>query len=197
MNDIYTIGHSNTSFPEFEAKLDAHKIDILVDIRSHPGSRHVLWATKAALKDALKDRYFHLPELGGPTDGDYSDPLNFPKHRIGRVRDEFKKVDKKDRPKTWWNQGLRDYDLWMGSDPKFRLGLTALNRASMDKRVAICCSEVLWWKCHRSMVSDAIVAMGGVVKHIMSVKSVDDHPTGEALQDRLLRYDETTRKLWA
>lgn len=194
---IYTIGHSNTSLSEFIEKLDAHNIDLLIDIRSHPGSKHIPWANKASLRDELKSRYTWLPELGGPTDGDYSDPLNFPKHRIGKVRPEFAKIKKEDRPKTWWNQGLRDFDLWMGSDPKFLDGLKKLNELAQDKKVAICCSEVLWWKCHRSMVSDAVVALGGSIKHIMNVKSAPDHPTGEALQDRLIRYDEATRKIWA
>lgn len=197
INPIYTIGHSNTDFVSFREKLDAHKIDILVDIRSHPGSKHVPWTNKAFLQDELKDRYMWLPEAGGPTYGDYSDPLNFPKHRIGKTRPEFAKIPKEKRPKVWWNQGLHDFDIWMGSDPKFQRGLTVLKTLSTSNKIAICCSEILWWKCHRSMVSDAIVALGGSVKHIMSIKSVSDHPTGEALQDRLIRYDETTRKIWS
>lgn len=195
--DIYTIGHSNTSFPEFEAKLDAHKIDLLVDIRSHPGSKYVLWATKAALKEILEDRYLHLPELGGPTDGDYSDPLNFPKHRIGKTLPEYAKIPKEQRPKKWWNQGLADYDNWMNSDPKFLEGLKRLEELAKTKRVSICCSEILYWKCHRSMVSDVVVALGGTVQHIMSVKSAMAHPSGEALQDRLVRYSPATQRLWS
>lgn len=197
MGEIYTIGHSNTTLSEFINKLDAHKIGLLIDIRSHPGSRHVLWANKSSLIDELRDRYLHLPDLGGPTDGDYSDPINFPKHRIGKVRDEFKKIKKEHRPKTWWNQGLYDFDLWMGSDPKFKIGLQKLKDLAQNNRVAICCSEVLWWKCHRSMVADAVVATGGSVNHIMTIKSAPSHPTGDSLQDRLARYDENTRKIWS
>ena len=193
---IYTIGHSNTDFAFFLEKLDNHQIELLIDIRSHPGSRYVTWATKAKLEDFLHNRYLWLPELGGPTDGDYSDPLNFPKHRIGRVREEFKKIKEADRPHVWWNQGLYDYDVWMGTNAKFKTGIQKLRDLSKTQRVAICCSEVLWWKCHRSMVSDTLAALGEDVKHIMTLKGTQNHPSGDALQDRLVRYTDGTKKLW-
>lgn len=196
MNPIYTIGHSNITQIEFADKLDTHGIELLIDVRSHPGSRTVPWTNKANLAVSLKERYLWMPELGGPTDGDYSDPLNFPKHRIGLTRPEFKKVPKKDRPNKWWNQGLADYDKWMGTDPRFKSSLEKLNELAGKQRIAIMCSEILWWKCHRSMISDAYKALGGEVYHIISATSCPKHPEGENLAGRLERY-EFAQVLWS
>lgn len=194
MNRIFTVGHSNTEYDEFLAKLTANSIETLVDVRSHPGSRRVLWANKASLAE-LQASYIWMPELGGPTDGDYSDPTNFPKHRIGRTRPEFAKMKKEDRPHVWWNQGLSDYERWMATDPVFSEGLSKLNSLAGSKRIAIMCAEALWWKCHRSMISDVWTARGGQVIHIMSPKNASEHPTGDALKERLDRY-EYAKVLW-
>ncbi len=186
---IFTIGHSNTSAEEFVEKLDAFGIETLVDVRSHPGSRHVPWTNKDSLISLLGDRYVWMPELGGPTSGPYSDINNFPKHHIGKVRPEFKKVKEEDRPNTWWNQGLFDYGVWIGESNSFFGGLLYL--ANLPT-AAICCSEALWWKCHRSMISDVWSALGGEVVHIFAPKKSASHPSGESLKSRLDRYEEPT-----
>lgn len=195
MHQIYTIGHSNITYEEFLAKLDGHSIERLIDVRSHPGSKTVPWTNRASLASALGDRYLWMPELGGSTQGDYSDPKNFPKHRIGLTRPEFKHIAKKDRPNKWWNQGLADYDQWMATDSKFQQGLVTLDGHAKDRRVAIMCSEALWWKCHRSMISDVWAALGGSVMHIFTDTKAVSHPTGDDLKGRLDRY-EHAQVLW-
>lgn len=189
---IYTIGHSNTSYEIFIEKLKIHGIKHLVDIRSHPTSKAAPWASQKNLSGKLGSAYSLISELGGPTTGPYS-ATKFPKDHIGRVRAELKDIPEEQRPKTWWNQGLYDFDVWMGNDPAFQDGLRKLQKARDHwHHVAIMCAEVLYWKCHRSMVSDVWVALGGQVKHIMDAKKVVDHP----LSDRLERYTPKTQKLW-
>ena len=189
---IYTVGHSNLECDDFMHILKCHDIKLLVDIRSHPTSSKVPWASQKNLSGKLGNAYSWLSELGGPTAGPYS-TQKFPKDHIGRVRPEFKNIPEEQRPKTWWNQGLFDFDVWMGSNLTFQDGLHKLQKLRDHwHNVAIMCAEVLYWKCHRSMISDAWVAMGGQAKHIMNAKKIVDHPLG----DRLERYTEQTKGLW-
>lgn len=191
-SDIFTIGHSTHPWPDFVALLDRFEIDVLIDVRSHPGSRRHPQFNRAHMAKELGPRYLFMGDvLGGPTDGVYSDPLNFPKHHIGRQRPGFKKAELPLFP-TWTNQGLYDYGRWMAG-PVFRDGLTQLREAAAGRRVAICCCELLWWKCHRSMVADAWEGCGGRAFHLWPTKTV---PQRHILGNRLERYEPETQRLW-
>lgn len=187
---IYTIGHSTHTWPDFVKILDANEIDCLIDVRSHPGSRRHPQFNRAWMQQKLGNRYLFMGDtLGGPRDGVYSDPKVWPKHHIGRKRSDIKTVDQS-RP-VWTNQGLLDYSRWMPSDT-FKTGLAQLKDAAQGRRVAICCCELLWWKCHRSMVSDAWEALGGEVYHCWPTKAPQRHVLG----NRLERYEKETRAMW-
>ena len=94
---------------------------------------------------------------------------------------------------TWTNVGLYDYGVWMGS-AEFADGLRALEVVvdSTEGRCAIMCAEVLWWKCHRSMIADAWEAFGGEAFHIWPQRAPSRHLIG----NRLARYEAETQQLW-
>lgn len=191
---LRTVGHSTHDFNSFIAMLDSAGIELLVDVRSHPGSRKFPHFNRAYMASTMGNRYFFMGDtLGGPTEGVYSDPLNFPKHHIGKRRPGMKKSDEASLFPTWTNQGLYDYGVWMASGT-FRRGLDHLEYLTKAHpgRVAICCAECLWWKCHRSMIADAWEALGGTVEHIWPTRA----PTRHVLGNRLSRYEPETQKIW-
>ena len=95
----------------------------------------------------------------------------------------------------WANKEQYDFNVWM-STPTFADGIKKLQKLRDHwHNVAVFCSESLYYKCHRNMISDAWVAMGGSVKHLIDNKVVD-HPNGSLLLSRLERYDDNTKKLW-
>lgn len=170
-------------YGDFIDLLKRYDIKILVDIRAHPNSSQTLWASQKNLSRKLGSAYSWLSELGGPTTR-----LHSTQRPQGR-REE----PEKQHPKAWVSQELFNFDVWMGTNPAFLEGLRKLQKLRDHwHNVVIYCSEILFWKCHRSMVSDAWVAMGGQVNHIMSKSKVIAHPLG----DRLERYTEKTRTLW-
>lgn len=189
LNTIYTVGHSNQPFDDLMSLLVDNNVQLLVDVRSHPGSKKHPHFNLENFNNVLGKAYLWMPSLGGPTSGEYSNPAVFPKHRIGTTRPEFKDVPEAERPVAWWNTGLHDYAEWMVSDPDFIRGIEYLNSLAKYFKVAIMCSEALWWKCHRSMISDFWEAHGGEVYHIMSNGKAKRHVQGEALAGRLARYE--------
>lgn len=191
VSSIFTIGHSTLSLAELVHRLDAHGIATLADVRSHPQSKRHPHFNRDALQSALGERYVWMPLLGGPTEGEYANPDIFPKHRIGQTRTEFKNMPEDQRPATWWNLGLYEYARWMAG-PSFQAGIEQLDLTAQRGKTAIMCAEALWWKCHRSLISDAWVALGGSVSHIMSPTKAQPH----TVRDRLLRYEPETRAIW-
>jgi uncharacterized protein (DUF488 family) len=151
---IYTIGHSTRTLEEFLALLDVFGIKRLVDVRTVPRSRRVPWFNKETLPGVLKSRgilYTHLAKLGG----------------LRHAR--------KDSPNGGWrNASFRGYADYMAT-PGFAQGVEALNRLNEKRRVAIMCAEAVPWRCHRSMIADAEVALGIPVRHIMSAKTANPH----------------------
>jgi len=146
---IFTIGHSNHPFDTFVEMLQAYDINLLADIRSAPSSRYCPQYNKDALQfnlPALGIRYAHLSRLGG--------------HRKRRCCDHS--------PNTGWrNGGFRAYADYMQT-AEFEAGLTELIKLGQKNRVAIMCAEAVPWRCHRSLVSDALVIRGVPVIEIFS-----------------------------
>ena len=151
---IYTVGHSTYPIDDFLALLRAHEVRSLVDVRTIPGSRRHPQFAQQQLASVLEDEgitYLHLPSLGGlrkPA----SDSTNL----------------------GWKNPGFRAYADHMATE-EFEVGLQQLVRLADERPVAVMCAEALPWKCHRSLLSDALVARGIAVLHIMSTEQVKAH----------------------
>jgi uncharacterized protein (DUF488 family) len=151
---IFTLGHSTLPIEAFLALLQAYGIERLVDIRTIPRSRHNPQFNDTALASSLKARhlqYMHLKALGG----------------LRRPR--------KDSPNTGWrNGGFRGFADYMQTE-EFRDALAALIRTSRENRVAIMCAEAVPWRCHRSLVADALIVRGVPVVEILSESSYRMH----------------------
>ena len=136
------------------ALLQTYGIERLADIRTIPRSRHNPQFNATALANSLKSRhveYVHLKALGG----------------LRRPR--------KDSPNTGWrNEGFRGFADYMQTE-EFRDELAALIRMSRDRRVAIMCAEAVPWRCHRSLVADALSVRGVPVIEILSASNYRMH----------------------
>jgi uncharacterized protein (DUF488 family) len=152
---LWTIGHSTRSAEEFNQILAAHDIEALIDVRSFPGSRRYPQFNKQQLASALPENgiaYFHLPELGG------------------------RRQPRKDSKNTAWkNQSFRGYADHMET-AEFQLGIERLMEIARLKRAAIMCAEALWWRCHRSLISDFLKVRGVEVIHILDTTHDQPHP---------------------
>ena len=151
---LWTIGHSTRSFEEFLALLEEYRICLLADVRHFPGSRRVPWTAKVSLARALSDRgvaYEHFEDLGG-----------------------FRKASQDSTNTAWHNSGFRGYADYMDT-PEFSAALDRLIAVSRDRWTAIMCAEALPWKCHRWLLSDALVARGMRVIHILASGKTQDH----------------------
>jgi uncharacterized protein (DUF488 family) len=152
---IWTIGHSTRPIEEFVSLLAASAIEVIADVRSFPGSRKYPQYGREALAATLVAHgigYHWLPSLGG------------------------RRRASPDSPNTAWrNPSFRGYADYMSS-PQFAQGLSQLLEGSSDGRTAIMCSEAVWWRCHRSMIADALCVRGIEVMHILDAKHSISHP---------------------
>lgn len=137
---LYTIGHSTHPIEYFVGLLKRHGIRVLVDVRTVPKSRHVPQFNKEALDASLKEQgigYRHFPQLGG---------LRKPR---------------KDSPNlAWKTPGFRGFADHMQSE-RFEAAIAKLIALAQEEGPgAIMCAEALPWRCHRSLIADALVARG-------------------------------------
>jgi|SRR5580765_5522075 len=151
---IFTVGHSTLPSEEFIALLQAYGIECLADVRTVPRSRHNPQFNSDTLGQALracKIEYVPLPALGG----------------LRRAR--------KDSPNSGWrNSSFRGYADYMQSQ-EFADGLEELISLSRSHRTAIMCAEAVPWRCHRSLVADALIVRGIPVIEVLSATSYRDH----------------------
>ena len=155
MREIWTIGHSNKSFQDFLGLLKEFEIEILVDVRSFPGSRKFPWFNKEYFEKNLPSEgieYHLIKNLGGR-----------------------RKVKPDSINTAWENLQFRAYADYM-EGPQFLEGINELINYASQKRTAYMCSEVLWWRCHRSMISDYLKLKGWDVIHIMGKNKTEEHP---------------------
>lgn len=154
VNILYTIGHSTRDLDYFISLLHAFQIELVVDVRTIPHSLKNPQYDQAALKKELKSQkigYRHLCELGGL------------RHA------------KKDSLNTGWkNASFRGFADYMQT-PEFKEGLAKLIAISQKKRVAIMCAEAIPWRCHRSLIADALTLKKWKVFHIQSRKTARLH----------------------
>lgn len=155
---ILTVGHSTREPGELEELLRGHAVELLVDVRAHPGSRRMPHFAAAPLERTLAEAgigYLHLPELGG-------------RRRPAR-----------DSPNgAWRNDQFRGYADHVASD-EFARGLDRVSTLAGDRRTCLMCAEAAWWRCHRRLTADALVAGGWRVLHVMG----PNEPTRHELTD--------------
>jgi uncharacterized protein (DUF488 family) len=151
---IFTLGHSTLPIERFMAMLQTYVIERLVDIRTMPRSRHNPQFNDTTLANSVTTQhieYVHIQALGG----------------LRHAR--------KDSPNTGWrNGGFRGYADYMQSE-EFQDALETLIRMSRQKRVAIMCAEAVPWRCHRSLVADALSVRGMPVVEILTESSYRTH----------------------
>lgn len=152
---FFTIGHSNRSVEELVALLRASEVDLVVDIRKIPRSRANPQFNETALPGELEGSgisYQRVAALGG---------------RRGRDRAIPPELNG-----FWTNQSFHNYADYALS-AEFDAGLQRLIEEGRKQRCAMMCSEAVWWRCHRRIVTDHLIARGEAVFHIMSTRRVE------------------------
>lgn len=163
-----TIGHSTRSLNAFIACLHAHHVRVLADVRSVPRSRHNPQFVKAMLATAValvEIRYVHLSDLGG-----------------------FRRPWSNSPNGAWRNSSFRGYADYMQTDA-FRVALDELIALDRLGTVAVMCAEAVPWRCHRSLIADALLARGIRVEEVVGTDTVRDHgltPFAHVEGDRVL-----------
>ena len=147
---IFTIGHSTRPLDVFLDLLAESRIECIVDVRRLPGSRRYPQYNADALASSLASQaidYWHLQELCGR-----------------RSKAELDGV----MPDTFWrNASFGRYAAYARS-PAFAEGVEALLNRALEQRCALMCSEAVWWRCHRRIIADHLLARGVPVFHIMA-----------------------------
>ena len=152
---IWTVGHSTRSIEEFVAILKSFDLQVLADVRSFPGSRRYPHFNKDSLRASLHAsgiEYQHTPELGGRRRSK-PDSLNM----------------------AWRNESFRGYADYMETEA-FRAAIDRLIVVARERRCAVMCAEAVWWRCHRSLISDQLKANGVEVIHIIDAGKSEAHP---------------------
>ena len=151
---LWTIGHSNRPLADLLTMLQAHAVEVLADVRTVPRSRYnpqFNRETLPAYLAAVGIEYKHMPGLGG---------LRHPRPDSNNT--------------GWRNSGFRGYADYMQT-PEFESNLAELLDWAEGRRLAIMCAEAVPWRCHRTLVADAISARGTRVEHIMSADKANPH----------------------
>lgn len=151
---IWTVGHSTRPLSDFIALLQAHGIRQLVDVRTIPRSRHNPQFNQDQLPESLKEagiQYIHMPGLGGLRHA-YRDSLNT----------------------AWRNTSFRGFADYMQT-AEFDISLKELMRLARRQRTAIMCAEAVPWRCHRSLIADALFVRGFDVEEITSETKTHPH----------------------
>jgi uncharacterized protein (DUF488 family) len=151
---VYTIGHSNHPIAEFVEMLQAHGIEQVADVRTIPRSRHNPQFNTDDLERTLHKHgigYIHLKELGG-----------------------LRRTTAESINTAWKNASFRGYADYMQT-PEFEAALQGLMALASERRTAIMCAEAVPWRCHRSLIGDALTARHVPVKDIMSKTSSKPH----------------------
>src|SRR5512139_999358 len=144
---VFTIGHSNRELAEFVRMLQAHGVTTIADVRSVPRSRHNPQFNLETLPAALQAAgigYVHQPGLGG----------------LRHARADSPNM-------AWRNASFRGFADYMQT-AEFAHSLEWLDELARHGKIAVMCAESLPWRCHRSLIADALVVRGTVVEHIMS-----------------------------
>jgi len=153
--DVFTIGFSNRSWEETTTILKGFEILRLLDIRTLPGSKHTPHFNLENLQLALPEEgieYIHLKTLGGLRKPKKDSSINA----------------------AWRDDGFRAYADYMQM-PAFEESLEELIRLMREKRTVYACTEAVFWRCHRQLVSDGLSVRGYRVGHILGPGKVEEH----------------------
>jgi len=145
---VLTIGHSTRTLDEFIRLLRAHSVSCVVDVRTVPRSRHNPQFNKASLPQALKKaglRYVHLPGLGG-----------------------LRHAKRNSLNMGWRNASFRGFADYMQTS-EFEQNLEKLIQLANEERIALMCAEAVPWRCHRSLIADALLVHRIRTEDIMSL----------------------------
>jgi uncharacterized protein (DUF488 family) len=170
---LYTIGHSTRTTAEFTALLEESAIQRVVDVRAIPRSRTNPQFNSEALAESLAAigiDYEHIPELGGRRRRPPGAPAS---------ANSF-----------WRNESFRNYADYAATDA-FHTGLARLRNLARGEHCAIMCSETLWWRCHRRIISDYLLADGSAVLHILASHKIEPAtltPNAQRLSNGTLLY---------
>lgn len=151
---MFTVGHSNRTLAEFTELLMAHRISVLVDVRTIPRSRYNPQFNRETLPHMLEAEgiaYEHLPGLGG-----------------------LRRAGKHSMNTGWRNASFRGYADYMQTE-EFARNLAALTELERLEKPAIMCAEAVPWRCHRSLIADALTIRGIPVMHIVSAAKAEPH----------------------
>lgn len=147
--EVLTVGHSTHPLEEFLALLDGAGAAAVVDVRRLPGSRRFPWFDEEPLRASLAEHgiaYHRIPELAG---------------RRGAQRDVPPELNA-----FWQNRSFHNYaDHALGEE--FAAGIEALLGVATRARPAVMCAEAVWWRCHRRIIADHLIARGVPVRHLM------------------------------
>jgi uncharacterized protein (DUF488 family) len=151
---VLTVGHSTRTLEEFLDLLRAHEVNEILDVRKMPGSTAHPHFNQDTLSAALKHAgigYVHVPALGGLRRRQADSPNG-----------------------GWRNRSFQGYADYMQTE-EFEAGLQSVIESARRRRVALMCAEAVPWRCHRSLIADALVARGIPVEHIMSPTRRQSH----------------------
>ncbi|HSU85500.1 MAG TPA: DUF488 domain-containing protein [Chthoniobacterales bacterium] len=151
---VLTVGHSTRPLDEFVALLKAHDVSLVADVRTIPRSQHNPQFNKDSLPDSLSKAglgYVHIPGLGGLRHA-RADSVNA----------------------GWRNTSFRGYADYMQT-PEFKENLEQLIRLAKKDRIAVMCAEAVPWRCHRSLIGDALTVRGIRTEDIMSLTRREIH----------------------
>jgi uncharacterized protein (DUF488 family) len=154
MPAVLTVGHSNRTWKEFLDLLRAHSVKRVIDVRSIPRSRHNPQFSREILSTKLRSArigYVHMRKLGG----------------LRHARSDSPNMG-------WRNASFRGFADYMQTS-EFEAGLQRLMKLAGQKRCAIMCAEAVPWRCHRSLIADALSVRGIRVDDIMSMKRSRAH----------------------
>jgi uncharacterized protein (DUF488 family) len=167
---VWTAGHSSRSGGEFLELLRKNHVEALADVRRYPASRRYPHFNSEPLSEALAAAsmgYSWIESLGG------------------------RRHPAPDSPNTAWrNAAFRGYADHMKSE-EFAAGFSTFCAMARARRTVVMCSEAVWWRCHRALISDLLRSLGVRVIHIVGAAEPDEHPWTAAarLEDGVLTYD--------
>jgi uncharacterized protein (DUF488 family) len=170
---FYTIGHSTRSFEAFSAMLASARIGLVADVRTVPRSR--------------ANPQFNIDRLPGQLAGDGIDYAHLPP--LGGLRGVSKQVP----PATnayWINQSFHNYADYAMSE-EFHMALEDLRAVGRQRTTVIMCAEAVWWRCHRRIIADYLIAAGERVFHIMAagrIEPAEMNPAARRMPDGTLSY---------
>lgn len=168
---VYTVGHSTRSWQEFTRLLSAYGIQAVVDVRAFPSSRKFPHFSREALARGLEMAGMEYLWLGRELGG-------YRRHGLGAAS-----------PNTAWRAGgFRNYaDHMLGEE--FARGIERVLALARRKTTALLCAERFWWRCHRRLISDFLVAQGHRVIHILEQGREVEHqlpPFARVVEGRLV-----------